>query len=135
MADISITASGFIPSASATLIQGTAGENVARGQTLYYDSTNGLYRLFAANNTTKDTLAGIACEDASANQPFMVVTKDPALAIAGTLATGDICYGSSGAGGITKTFADIVTGWRVWVLGPASATNTINFLPIKGGIK
>ena len=135
MADISITAANFVPSANATIIQGVAGEAMTRGQTLYYDSTNALYKLFSATNTSKDVLAGLACEDAATNQPMLVVTKDPALVIGGAAASGDTVWGSNVAGGMTKTFADVVSTWRVWVLGVANATNTINFVPCKGGVK
>ncbi len=135
MADITITAASFVPSANASIVQGTAGEAMTRGQTLYYDSTAGQYKLFDANDTTKDILAGLACGDTASGQPLLVVTKDPSLALGGTVALGDTVWGSATAGGMTKTFADVVTGWRVWVVGVANATNTINLDPCKGGIK
>jgi hypothetical protein len=134
MADISITAANVVPSANATLIQGVAGEAVTRGQTLYYDSAAGTYKKFDANDTAKDTLVGLACEDAAAGQPLIVCTKDPALALGGTVAIGDTVWGSATAGGLTKTFADLVTGWRVYVVGVANAANTINFDFVRGGI-
>jgi hypothetical protein len=135
MSDISITATAFVPSANASIINGTAGEAVTRGQTLYYDSSAGTYKLFDANDTTKDILAGLACEDASTGQPLLICTKDPALAMGAALSTGDTLWGSATAGGSTKTVGDLASGWRIWVLGVANATNTINFDPVKGGIK
>ena len=105
------------------------------GQALYYDSTNALYKLFSATNTSKDVFAGITCEGAGANQPILVCTKDPALALGGAVASGDTVWASNVAGGMTKTFADVVSTWRVWVVGIANATNVINFVPCKGGIK
>jgi hypothetical protein len=135
MADLAITATAFVPSANATLLQGVAGEAVTRGQSLYYDSGTGTYKLFDANDVTKDQFFGLACEDATTNQPLMVCTKDPALALGGTLAVGDRVYGSATPGGLTKTEADLATGWRIWTIGVANAANVINFSPVKGGIK
>jgi hypothetical protein len=135
MADISITAANFITSANASLIQGTAGATLTRGQPLYYDSASGTYKLYVATSTTTDTFVGFACEDAAAGQVFLIVTKDPALQLGGTLAVGDTVWLS--LSGVTKTFADLVSTWRIYTIGVCTATssNVVNFDPVRGGVK
>jgi len=133
MADIAITATAFIPSANATIIQGIAGATLTRGQPLYFDSAAGTYKLYVATNVLTDGFVGFACEDAAAGQPLLVVIKDPALALGGTLVTGDTVWLS--LSGVTKTFADLVSTWRIWTAGVATSTTVMNFLPCKGGVK
>jgi hypothetical protein len=133
MADIVITAANFIPSANASLIQGTAGATIVRGNCLYLDSVSGTYKVLVLTSTTTDGFAGFACEDAALNQPVIVCTKDPVLALGGTLVSGDQVWASNT--GVTKTQADLVTTWRIWALGVALSATTMNFLPCKGGVK
>lgn len=135
MADISITVANFITSPNATLIQGVAGATLTRGLPLYYDSAAGTYKLYVATSTTTDTFVGFAAEDAAAGQQFLICTKDPALQLGGTLAVGDTVWLS--LSGVTKTFADVVSTWRVYVVGVCTATslNVVNFNPVRGGVK
>jgi len=134
MADIAITAANFIPSANASLTQGIAGASITRGQPLYLDTGTNTYKVFDASNVSKNAFAGFACEDAASGQPILVCTKDPALQLGGTVASGDTVWGT--ATGVTKTFADLVTTWKIWVIGICTdASNTINFSPVAGGIK
>jgi hypothetical protein len=133
MSDIAITATAFIPSANATLAQGIAGATLTRGQPLYLDTASGTYKLYVATNVLTDGFAGLLCEDAALNQPIMIVTKDPALALGGTLVTGDTVWLS--LSGVTKTIADLVSTWRIWTIGVATSTTVLNFLPCKGGVK
>jgi hypothetical protein len=135
MADITLTVTGFIPSVDATLIQVMAGATMTRGQTAYYDSATASYKLCDDDNVALNNFAGFVCEDVGAGQQFMLCTKDPNLAIGATLANGDTVWQSANPGGVTKTFADLVSTDRVLVLGVANSTTTINFSPVKGGIK
>ncbi|HKP92330.1 MAG TPA: hypothetical protein VJS88_00410 [Chthoniobacterales bacterium] len=134
MADISITAASFVPSANATLVQGIAGGTLTRGMPVYYDSATGTYKQFDASNSSKYEFAGLACEDVASGQPLFVCTKDPALTLGGTVSVGDTIWGS--ATGVTKTIGDLTTGWRVWVLAVCTAaSNIVNFNPVRGGVK
>jgi hypothetical protein len=133
MADISITPANFIPSANATIIQGTAGATLTRGQPVYLDTATNTYKLYVATSTTTDNLVGLCCEDAASGQPILIVTKDPALALGGTLVTGDTVWTS--LSGLTKTIADLVSTWRIWVAGVATSSTVMNFQPVKGGVK
>jgi hypothetical protein len=133
MSDIAITPANFVPSANATIIQGVAGATITRGKPLYYDSAAGTYKLLVLTNTATDTLAGLACEDVGSGQPLLIVTKDPALAIGGTCASGDTIWTSNT--GLTLTIADLVSTWRINVVGVGTASGVINFSPVKGGVK
>lgn len=133
MADISITAANFIPSTNASLLQGIAGATLTRGQPVYFDSASGTYKLYVATNVATDGFAGFVCEDAALGQPIWIVTRDPALALGGTLVTGDTVWLS--LSGVTKTFADLVSTWRIWTVGVATSTTVLNFDPAKGGVK
>jgi hypothetical protein len=133
MADIAITATAFIPSVNATLIQGIAGATLTRGQPVYLDAASGTLKLYVATSTTTDGFVGFICEDAALNQPVFYVAKDPALALGGTLVNGDTVWLS--LSGVTKTFADLVSTWRIWTVGVATSTTVLNFLPCKGGVK
>jgi hypothetical protein len=135
MADVSITVTGFIPSANATLIQVTAGATMTRGQTSYYDSATQTYKLCDNDVVALNAFAGFVCEDVASGQQFFLCTRDPNLAIGATLANGDTIWQSANPGGITKTFADLVSTDRVLVIGVANSTTTINFVPVLGGIK
>src|SRR5678815_3330951 len=117
MADISITPASFVPSANATIIQGISGATLTRGKPVYLDTVTGTYKLYVATSTNTDQLAGLACEDVDATQPMLILVKDPALVLGGTLVTGDTVWTS--LSGLTKTIADLVSTWRIWVAGVA----------------
>jgi hypothetical protein len=133
MSDISITPASFVPSANATIIQGIAGATLTRGQPVYLDAATGTYKLYVATSITTDGLAGLMCEDVAINQPCLVLVKDPALVLGGTLVTGDTVWTS--LSGLTKTIADLVSTWRIWVAGVATSSTVMNFSPVKGGVK
>jgi hypothetical protein len=135
MADISITPANFITSANASLIQGIAGATLTRGQPVYYDSASGTYKLYVGTSTSTDGCIGLVAEDVASGQVVLIVTKDPALQLGGTLAVGDTVWLS--VSGLTKTFTDLVSTWRIWVVGVCTATssNILNFDPSKGGVK
>jgi hypothetical protein len=133
MSDIAITATAFVPSANATIIQGIAGATLTRGQPVYLDSATGTYKLYVATSVNTDGLVGLACEDVASGQPMLILTKDPALVLGGTLVNGDTVWTS--LSGLTKTFADLVSTWRIWTVGVATSTTVMNFSPVKGGVK
>jgi hypothetical protein len=133
MANISITPANFVPSANATIIQGIAGGTLTRGTPVYLDTAAGTYKALVLTSTTTDTLAGFPCGDAANGQPILIVTKDPALAIGGTCASGDTIWCSNT--GITLTQADLVSTWRIIFVGVGTASGVINFDPCRGGVK
>jgi hypothetical protein len=137
-ADISVTAANVAPSAQARFTTQTAGVTITAGQTLYYDTASGTVKLAKANGASPvNTIYGIAMSNASANQPIVVCTYDPALAIGGTVAAGTVVWLSVvNAGGLSSTTADDVSGGTMTriVLGVGLTGNKIFFQPITGGI-
>lgn len=136
-ADISITAANVVPSAKARFSQQTAGVTITAGQVVYLDTVSGTVKLAKANIAAPgNAVFGIAATNASANQPVVIITSDPALAIGGTINAGTVCWLSVvNAGGISSTTADDVSGGTMTrvVLGVGTGSNAINFSPVAGG--
>ncbi|HEX3817540.1 MAG TPA: hypothetical protein VHW03_04560 [Chthoniobacterales bacterium] len=134
MSDIALTAANFIPSVNASIVDGlVAGSALTRGNLFQYDSASGTYKALDVTNTSKDTLYGICLEDVAIGQRFSGVIKDSALALGGTIASGDTVWAS--ATGVTKTIGDLTTGWRIISLGIATGSGILNFNPTRGGVK
>ena len=135
MAAISITAGSFIPSSSAQKTKGVAGATVTAGQALYIDTANSnVLKLCDADaSSLASTCCGIAMHGASSGQDLWYVTSDPVCAIGATLVIGDTLWTSATAGGITKTFADNVTGCYVTCLGVAVSTTAFNLNITRAG--
>lgn len=112
MADISITASAVVPSSSATIASGKAGEAINAGQLVYKDATDSnKIKLADANSAAKVGVIGMAINSAgAAGQYVTYVTKDPELTIGGTRTVGAIYILSATAGGVAPV-ADLTTGW------------------------
>ncbi len=134
MSDISITAESVIPSGAAQFERRFADENITAGQTLY-KLDNGKVGLFDANGAPPlCVFEGIACDTAAEGQPCVYARKDPlGLTIGATVAIGDSFWASGTPGGITKTPADVVTGWYAVHLGVAISTTQIIFNPTSAG--
>jgi hypothetical protein len=135
--DISITAANVVPSSAARYSQQLAGVAITAGQVVYFDTTTGTVKLAKANLAPPgNSVFGIAMSNASANQPVVVCTYDPALAIGGTIAAGTLSWLSVvNAGGISSTGADDVSGGtmtRIFI-GVGTGSNKINFSPVAGG--
>lgn len=133
MADIAITAANFLPSAQALKKKGTAAGTITRGQPVSFSPADNGFKAVNASALGGAAVAGIACEDVAVGQDFLFVVEDPLLKIGGTVLSGDTIWAS--ATGVTKTFADIVTGWAVWVLGVVNADLTMKFKIVGGGVK
>jgi len=125
MADLVITAASVVPGANATFSNKNAGATITAGQVVYAD-TNSLWQLSKANGTAaQKVVAGIALANAALNQPLIVQTGGQ-ITIGATVVAGTGVYFLSGtnAGGIAP-FADLTTGWYVWLLGIALSTTVI----------
>lgn len=131
MADIAITAANVIPSANANRNLGVAGVALAQGDVLFMDSTdaNKLKKADADLSALASTVVGIAENAAAVGQYVSYITKDPQLAIGGTVAAGALVILSATAGKIAPS-ADAASGWYVTVLGVGVGSNKINFNPV-----
>lgn len=131
MADIAITAANFKPSNLAYSLRGTAAGAITRGRAVIFSTSLAGFIVAPANALGGAKVAGFAMEDASTGQDFLYVVKDPALNIGGVVAPGDTVWVS--ATGLTKTFADLVTGWAIVVAGVCTVANVINLDMVQGG--
>jgi hypothetical protein len=128
-ADLSITGTAVIPSASAVIVQSTAGEAITRGQLVYKKASDRKIYKADCDSATAEVrdVVGIAVTDSSAGGPIAYVTEDPDLAIAASgLTNGTIYLLSATAGGLAPA-ADATTGWRVTVVAVAKSATTIAF--------
>jgi len=136
MAAIAITAGSVIPSSSAVIKYGVAGETITAGQVLYVEPVTNLMKLCDANSTAAiATAAGIATNGASVNQRVYYCTEDTGgFAIGATILSGDTLWTSSTAGGITKTAADNVNPVYATVLGVMTSTTLARINIVAGGL-
>lgn len=120
MADVTITASAVLASATATTENGTAGAAVTAGQTVYLSPTTGRYELADADGAADlRRPRGIALNAAGIGQPLRII-KEGDLTMDG-LTAGVTYYQSPTPGGIAPR-ADVLTGDYVTVLGVAKST-------------
>ena len=136
MAAIAITAGSVIPSSSAVIKSGIAGETITAGQVVYVEPVTLLIKLCDANSTAViATAAGIATNGASVNQKVYYCTEDTGgFAIGATILSGDTLWTSGTAGGITKTAADNVNPVYCTVLGVMTSTTLAKIKIIGGGL-
>lgn len=138
MAAITITPASVIPSAGAKLQDCQAYETITQGQCVAYiepqpESVSAPF-VRLADATTYYKVCGIAATGGSANQPMKIIKSDPALALGGTVAAGDVAYLGITPGTITVTYADLTTGKFVSTLGVGIGSNKINFNPVSAGV-
>jgi len=136
MAAFAITAGSVIPSSSAVIKYGVAGETITAGQVLYVEPVTLLLKLCDANSTAAiATAAGIATNGASVNQRVYYCTEDTGgFAIGATILSGDTLWTSGTAGGITKTAADNVNPVYATVLGVMTSTTLARIKIVAGGL-
>ena len=136
MAAIAITAGSVIPSSSAVIKSGIAGETITAGQVVYVEPVTLLIKLCDANSTAAiATAAGIATNGASVNQKVYYCTEDTGgFAIGATILSGDTLWTSGTPGGITKTAADNVNPVYCTVLGVMTSTTLAKIKIIGGGL-
>ena len=136
MAAIAITAGSVIPSSSAVIKYGVAGETITAGQVLYVEPVTNLMKLCDANSTAAiATAAGIALNGASVNQRVYYCTEDTGgFASGATILSGDTLWTSATAGGITKTAADQTSGVYSTVIGVMTSTTLAQIKIVAGGL-
>ena len=138
MADISQTPANVLKSSSGNATHGLiAGSTLVAGKVVYADSTDSnKLKLADSNGTTPaNSVTGMMLDGGGSGQPVSIVTEDPALNVGATLTAGDVIYLSDTPGGITATYADILSGSTVITLGVANTDGTLNFKPVVGGVK
>ncbi len=127
MADLSLVASAVVTVAGNTVV-GVAGTAIAAGQLCYKKASDNKYYLAdcdataVAADSQADNVAGIALCSADEDQPIKLQTSGT-VTVSSVLTVGTVLYLSNVAGGITATYADIVsTDWLTTIGIPSSAT-------------
>lgn len=135
MADLSITASAVLKSTAGAAITGVAAAAITQGQAVYVLAV-GTIGLADSNGTTpSNTCAGIALNAASAGQPITYIGTDTSFTPGATLTSGGTVWLSDTPGGLTQTFADVLSGSTVINVGIALSATTMILSPVVGGVK
>jgi hypothetical protein len=133
MADQSITASDFVPSATATLNRTPqkAGVAIAAGEVVYLDSATTTLKLAQADGTTAEAAAvGWAGNSAAANQYVTVVTADKGdigCAVGGARTEGVALF-LSGTPGKMCLYSDLASTNKIVFLGYYTSATTASLL-------
>lgn len=123
MADISITGANFLASGAAKKEIGIAGVAITIGQSLYFDSASGTWKLAKGDVLASSYCTAIAGSSAGVGQQVIVITEDPDLTPGATLDMSNPIYVvSATAGGIAEA-ADLSAG-GIYPLPVLIATST-----------
>lgn len=125
MADLTITASAVLPGSNASISQGTAGETITAGKTVYLSASSKKWMLADSDSATAEArkAVGIALNGASLNQPVAVQTAGD-ITLGAVLTAGTAYYASDDAGGICPV-ADLASGDYVCLLGLAKSSSIL----------
>lgn len=123
MVDLTITAANVIKGTNASVQNGTAGEAVTAGESVYLDSATNTFKLGAAGVAATAKCSGIALHAASTGQP-LAVHRSGDLTNGATMTAGTAYYLSATAGGVCPV-GDLVTGDRVIQIGIAKSTTLL----------
>lgn len=127
MADLVITTGNVQPGTGALTVSGTAGATLTAGQSVYLDSTDNTYKPADANNTAATAnCKGITLNGAVSGQP-VTIQYSGNMEFGAIITEGEIYVVSGTAGGIAPE-ADIVSGWRVTIIGVGVSTTEIKLI-------
>jgi len=126
MSDIVITPAdvGLVSAVSGVFVQ--FGEAVSAGETVYLDSTSGKYYLADADDSAKDSVAGVVISAGGAADGYGYIANGTGvvLTIGGTTTAGQVYVLSNTAGGIMPE-SDLTTGQYVSVVGVGDTGNKL----------
>lgn len=125
MADLSITNTAVVAGSNAVRDIGTAGEAIAAGKAIWYDTTTAKWMLADSNSETAAarTATGIALNGASLNQPVSML-KSGDLTVNAVLTAGVAVYLSDTPGGLCPV-ADVGSGEYPQIIGIAKSTTVL----------
>lgn len=135
MSALSITATQVLPTSNTQLENGLAGAAITAGQSVYYDTAAGTWKLIDANDTATNIYRpGVAMNTAGASgQPISVATGGSITLGAGAGPTLGVIYIVGATAGDIAPSADLGSGWRTILLGVGGATNTLILNPWNSG--
>jgi hypothetical protein len=115
MADLTVTATSVLPSASANAEYGTLGEAATAGQPVYKKAADSKFYKAQCDAATDDDVYGILLSGGAAGQPC-AVQRTGDITIGATVGIGTIYVLSAAAGGICPS-ADLVSTNYVTIIG------------------
>lgn len=134
MADVSITASSVVASASAKTSVGVAGATVTAGQPVYEDANDGhSLKPAQGNSATASKVVGIALHGASDGQPLKYIISGQ-LTAGGTLVLGQTYVASAAAAGGIAPISDLGSTHYPTILGIAITTGILAVNIQVGGV-
>lgn len=110
-----------------------AGEAITAGQVVYLKGSDSRAYKSDANDSTKNTVKGIALNNAAAGQPVYVQTGGN-VNVGGTLTVGGIYCLSNTAGGI-DAFASLSSSDWIVILGYATAADNLRLMITHTGVQ
>lgn len=125
MADLAITAANVLAGASASILNGIAGEAIAAGKAVYQSSSTKKWMLADSNAAAAEArkATAIALNGAALNQPLAVQSGGD-ITLGAVLTAGTAYYLSDTPGGICP-LADVGTGEYVCQLGLAKSASVL----------
>lgn len=132
MSDISVTASSVLKGSGALTQNGTAGEAITAGQTLYLHSDGTLRLADVDLSAAAATVVGISLHAAGTGQPLQY-QYGGAITFNAVLTAGKVYVATATAGGIALV-ADLTTNWRTSILGYATSTTSMTLQIINTGV-
>ncbi len=125
MADLAITAANVLAGASASILNGIAGEAIAAGKAVYQSSSTKKWMLADSNAAAAEArkATAIALNGAALNQPLAVQSGGD-ITLGAVLTAGTAYYLSDTPGGICL-LADVGTGEYVCQLGLAKSASVL----------
>lgn len=132
MTDLVVTAANVAPGLNAVLDTANAGAAGTAGQVAYRDAASGTFKLTDCDLAGAKQADGIIVNGSASGQP-VTVQKSGQVAIGATLVKGTCYYASATAGGIC-TFADLVSGDAVILLGIAISASVLDLHIVNTGV-
>lgn len=123
MANLVQTAANVLDQAGANYQLGRFGATVTAGQTVYYDSATGTWKLGQATTQAAAAVKGVALDGGASGQ-WGVIQTDGDVNVGATLVVGTT-YAVSAAAGAICPVADLVTTNWVCILGTAISASVL----------
>lgn len=127
MADLVITAASVLAGANSKTSSGLAGEAIAAGKAVYFDTATSRFKLGDSNAVAAApkalTSGGIALNTAATDQP-LVVHREGDVTAGAALTPGAAYYLSDTPGGICP-LADVGSGENVTLIGIAKSATVL----------
>lgn len=134
MADLTITAASVVKGTNAQIQTGYAGETIAAGKAVYFDTVTQRWKLADSNSATALVrhATGIALNGASDGQPVDVQIGGD-ITIGATLVANTSYFLSDTPGGICP-LADVGAGEYTELIGVAISTTVLRLILVSTGV-